>query len=242
MKCSNLTLAEKYLVQSSDDEAVLQEIIKPWLHSSKLKAKQLQSMKTKPNQLVRKALKRSANSRAPTAQKIRKISLDKSQNEGLSHESGEEDSNDHQKTGVGLVGEESNHSRKPLRGRPPKKQISSPSKTPDTDTPPDANETSPSRKSTRGRTRRSVAAPEILPPLQPSAIEERGRLRVRPPKKSPYFPPKSNDPEKPKNVLALRREKNDPPPRSPYNLIQEDLFHDPWQLLIATIFLNSTSG
>uniref|UniRef100_A0A8C8AXB3 Methyl-CpG-binding domain protein 4 n=1 Tax=Otus sunia TaxID=257818 RepID=A0A8C8AXB3_9STRI len=32
------------------------------------------------------------------------------------------------------------------------------------------------------------------------------------------------------------------PPRSPFNLIQETLFHDPWKLLIATIFLNKTSG
>ncbi|XP_067015273.2 methyl-CpG-binding domain protein 4-like [Anabrus simplex] len=31
------------------------------------------------------------------------------------------------------------------------------------------------------------------------------------------------------------------PPRSPFNLIQETLYHDPWQLLIATIFLNKTS-
>lgn len=32
------------------------------------------------------------------------------------------------------------------------------------------------------------------------------------------------------------------PPRSPYNLIQESLFHDPWKLLVATIFLNKTTG
>ncbi len=32
------------------------------------------------------------------------------------------------------------------------------------------------------------------------------------------------------------------PPRSPFNLIQEDLFHDPWKLLVATIFLNRTDG
>ncbi|KAM6059909.1 methyl-CpG-binding domain protein 4 isoform 2-T3 [Theristicus caerulescens] len=32
------------------------------------------------------------------------------------------------------------------------------------------------------------------------------------------------------------------PPRSPFNLVQETLFHDPWKLLIATIFLNKTSG
>lgn len=32
------------------------------------------------------------------------------------------------------------------------------------------------------------------------------------------------------------------PPKSPYNLIQESLFHDPWKLLVATIFLNRTTG
>lgn len=32
------------------------------------------------------------------------------------------------------------------------------------------------------------------------------------------------------------------PPRSPYALIQEDLFHNPWQLLIATIFLTKVRG
>ncbi|XP_048343932.1 methyl-CpG-binding domain protein 4 isoform X3 [Sphaerodactylus townsendi] len=31
------------------------------------------------------------------------------------------------------------------------------------------------------------------------------------------------------------------PPRSPFNLVQETLFHNPWKLLIATIFLNKTS-
>ena len=30
------------------------------------------------------------------------------------------------------------------------------------------------------------------------------------------------------------------PPKSPYNLIQEKLFYDPWMLLVATIFLNKT--
>uniref|UniRef100_A0A1B6E861 HhH-GPD domain-containing protein n=1 Tax=Clastoptera arizonana TaxID=38151 RepID=A0A1B6E861_9HEMI len=32
------------------------------------------------------------------------------------------------------------------------------------------------------------------------------------------------------------------PPRSPYALLQEDLFDRPWQLLIATIFLNKTKA
>ncbi|XP_064632527.1 uncharacterized protein LOC135490887 [Lineus longissimus] len=32
------------------------------------------------------------------------------------------------------------------------------------------------------------------------------------------------------------------PPKSPYKLVQESLFHDPWKLLIATIFLQRTAG
>lgn len=32
------------------------------------------------------------------------------------------------------------------------------------------------------------------------------------------------------------------PPRSPFNLVQETLFHHPWKLLVATIFLNKTTG
>lgn len=32
------------------------------------------------------------------------------------------------------------------------------------------------------------------------------------------------------------------PPRSPYALVQEDLFDQPWQLLVATIFLTKTAG
>ncbi|XP_042896108.1 methyl-CpG-binding domain protein 4 [Parasteatoda tepidariorum] len=32
------------------------------------------------------------------------------------------------------------------------------------------------------------------------------------------------------------------PPRSPYNLIQEDLYHDPWKMLVATICLQKTTG
>lgn len=31
------------------------------------------------------------------------------------------------------------------------------------------------------------------------------------------------------------------PPRSPHNLIEEVLYHDPWALLVATIFLNKTA-
>ena len=32
------------------------------------------------------------------------------------------------------------------------------------------------------------------------------------------------------------------PPKSPHNLVQEQLYKDPWRLLVATIFLNRTTG
>jgi adenine-specific DNA glycosylase len=32
------------------------------------------------------------------------------------------------------------------------------------------------------------------------------------------------------------------PPKSPFKLVQETLFHDPWKLLISAIFLNRTAG
>lgn len=41
---------------------------------------------------------------------------------------------------------------------------------------------------------------------------------------------------------ALKRDTSWIPPRSPFNLVQENLFHDPWKLLVATIFLNRTTG
>ena len=58
-------------------------------------------------------------------------------------------------------------------------------------------------------------------------------------KQSPYF-----------TSVKKLKEKTPPPdpaekwtpPRSPYNLVQESLFHDPWKLLVATIFLNRTKG
>ncbi|XP_054023746.1 methyl-CpG-binding domain protein 4 [Dryobates pubescens] len=59
-------------------------------------------------------------------------------------------------------------------------------------------------------------------------------------KTSPYFSSKcSKEAPSPPRRKALRKWI---PPRSPFNLVQETLFHDPWKLLIATIFLNKTSG
>nr|XP_046253358.1 methyl-CpG-binding domain protein 4 [Scatophagus argus] len=59
-------------------------------------------------------------------------------------------------------------------------------------------------------------------------------------KTSPYFSRKP-----PGDVLSPPRRKvfkKWTPPRSPYSLVQETLFHDPWKLLVATVFLNKTSG
>ena len=41
---------------------------------------------------------------------------------------------------------------------------------------------------------------------------------------------------------VVKRDTSWVPPRSPFNLVQENLFHDPWKLLVATIFLNRTTG
>lgn len=32
------------------------------------------------------------------------------------------------------------------------------------------------------------------------------------------------------------------PPQSPFGLVQEQLYKEPWKLLVATIFLNKTTG
>ncbi|KFQ48182.1 Methyl-CpG-binding domain protein 4, partial [Nestor notabilis] len=66
------------------------------------------------------------------------------------------------------------------------------------------------------------------------------RTQVDRRKTSPYFSSKYSKeaPSAPRRK-AFRKWT---PPRSPFNLIQETLFHDPWKLLIATIFLNKTSG
>ncbi|XP_064154415.1 methyl-CpG-binding domain protein 4 [Anguilla rostrata] len=59
-------------------------------------------------------------------------------------------------------------------------------------------------------------------------------------KTSPYFSGKlAKEAPSPPRRKAFKKWT---PPRSPFNLVQETLFHDPWKLLIATIFLNKTSG
>lgn len=100
------------------------------------------------------------------------------------------------------------------------------------------------RSSAVGTTPTDVVKVEESPIQSEVILEEPVKIRSKPKViKSPYF--RSNlYLDQPKSPAGFRREKSncDAPPRSPFNLIQEDLFHDPWQLLISTIFLNSTSG
>uniref|UniRef100_A0A2H6N6K6 Methyl-CpG-binding domain protein 4 n=1 Tax=Micrurus carvalhoi TaxID=3147026 RepID=A0A2H6N6K6_9SAUR len=66
------------------------------------------------------------------------------------------------------------------------------------------------------------------------------RTQVERRKTSPYFSRKLiKEAPSPPRRKAFRKWT---PPRSPFNLVQETLFHDSWKLLIATIFLNKTSG
>ncbi|XP_032065353.1 methyl-CpG-binding domain protein 4 isoform X2 [Thamnophis elegans] len=74
-----------------------------------------------------------------------------------------------------------------------------------------------------------------------TSIKERRtqRTQVERRKTSPYFSRKLiKEAPSPPRRKAFRKWT---PPRSPFNLVQETLFHDPWKLLIATIFLNKTS-
>ncbi|KAM9475540.1 uncharacterized protein mbd4 isoform 2-T2 [Clarias gariepinus] len=68
--------------------------------------------------------------------------------------------------------------------------------------------------------------------------QNRAKLHSEKRTTSPYFKRK-NDGLSPPKRKAFRKWT---PPRSPFKLVQETLFHDPWKLLVATIFLNRTNG
>ena len=57
-------------------------------------------------------------------------------------------------------------------------------------------------------------------------------------KRSSYFSPSATHDK----LRLICQQSSWIPPKSPYNLVQETLFHDPWKLLVATIFLNKTTG
>ncbi|XP_071332729.1 methyl-CpG-binding domain protein 4 [Trachinotus anak] len=94
----------------------------------------------------------------------------------------------------------------------------------------------------KGDNREEVLLPDITgrscTPVRDSQNKSKGLEDKR--KTSPYFSGKHA-----KDGLSPPRRKvfkKWTPPRSPFNLVQETLFHDPWKLLVATVFLNKTSG
>ncbi|XP_033119760.1 methyl-CpG-binding domain protein 4-like [Anneissia japonica] len=68
-----------------------------------------------------------------------------------------------------------------------------------------------------------------------SAVKRYLKSNMTTRKRSPYFKKQPIQTSSNQRVLWT-------PPKSPYNLIQESLFHDPWKLLIGTMFLNRTKG
>ena len=56
--------------------------------------------------------------------------------------------------------------------------------------------------------------------------------------KSPYFKINTDSLTK----VKLKAGPKWIPPKSPFNLLQETLYHDPWKLLVGTIFMNKVSG
>lgn len=66
----------------------------------------------------------------------------------------------------------------------------------------------------------------------------RTRITTGPRLTSPYFETLKEDTRRPRHLDYP----DYVPPKSPYGLIQEELFEEPWKLLIATIFLQRTTG
>ncbi|XP_066285297.1 nucleolar protein dao-5-like [Branchiostoma lanceolatum] len=76
-------------------------------------------------------------------------------------------------------------------------------------------------------------------PSAPGATTNGDGASAREPGVSPYFSGDAGNLPPPKEKFAATKWT---PPRSPFNLVQEHLFHDPWKLLVATIFLQRTTG
>ncbi|KAJ7316951.1 hypothetical protein JRQ81_003113 [Phrynocephalus forsythii] len=86
------------------------------------------------------------------------------------------------------------------------------------------------------------SAPSVILMLHSCVQREKHiqRTQVERRKTSPYFSSKfTKEGPSPPRRKAFKKWI---PPHSPFNLVQETLFHDPWKLLVATIFLNKTSG
>ena len=81
------------------------------------------------------------------------------------------------------------------------------------------------------RSRRKITSPYFH--------SSKRKRRERPKKTSPPLPPDPSDVKKTPRHLDYP---DFTPPTSPYGLVQEQLYREPWKLLIATIFLNRTTG
>lgn len=87
-----------------------------------------------------------------------------------------------------------------------------------------------------------VNVPQTYDQKQLTSVKEKRvrKIHIERRRTSPYFSNKiTKEALSPPRRKAFRKWT---PPRSPFNLVQETLFHDPWKLLIATIFLNKTSA
>ena len=92
--------------------------------------------------------------------------------------------------------------------------------------------------------RRLGASPEVHTPKRVLSPPRRSRVAESPPppKRSPYF--------KAERPRACRRSSDAVerptqawvPPVSPYGLLQECLYEDPWRVLVACVLLNKTSA
>uniref|UniRef100_A0A8C2F1N0 Methyl-CpG-binding domain protein 4 n=1 Tax=Cyprinus carpio TaxID=7962 RepID=A0A8C2F1N0_CYPCA len=89
-----------------------------------------------------------------------------------------------------------------------------------------------------GRLQSSSESQQREPSETRRAREDGLKISAEKRKTSPYFSRRNEALSAPKRK-AFRKWT---PPRSPFNLVQETLFHDPWKLLVATVFLNRTSG
>ncbi|XP_064098449.1 methyl-CpG-binding domain protein 4-like isoform X2 [Macrobrachium nipponense] len=91
------------------------------------------------------------------------------------------------------------------------------------------------QKVTAPRAPKTAKIPKTDPPKKRKAKVEEGIPGKK--KRSEYFKQKSEP-----SRLRLKGSEKWNPPKSPFNLLQEVLYHDPWKLLVGTIFLNRTTG
>ena len=120
-----------------------------------------------------------------------------------------------------------------------------------------------SRKSTKKKVHPSIVKPDVTDSVERDSQQqsEKNKSQIKTgshSKTSPYFERAADSDgnlskltDLPKLTLSgqLKRRRHKHleypdfvPPKSPHGLVQEQLYDDPWKLLVATIFLNRTTG